>query len=85
MKKLIEWLRMSNRWKHLLGGLIIGIFAFGWFTAMYAGVLTAGALEYKDKAYGSKWDWIPFATSIACCASFITSYKLTIRELLQLP
>ena len=49
MKKLIEWLGMSNRWKHLVGGLIIGIFAFGWFTAMYAGVLTAGALEYKDK------------------------------------
>lgn len=48
MKKLIEWLGMSNRWKHLVGGLIIGIFAFGWFTAMYAGVLTAGALEYKD-------------------------------------
>ena len=41
MKKLIEWLGMSNRWKHLIGGLIIGIFAFGWFTAMYAGVLTA--------------------------------------------
>ena len=52
MKKLIEWLGMSNRWKHLVGGLIIGIFAFGWFTAMYAGVLTAGALEYKDKVYG---------------------------------
>lgn len=29
MKKLIEWLGMSNRWKHLVGGLIIGIFAFG--------------------------------------------------------
>lgn len=49
MKKLIEWLGMSNRWKHLIGGLIIGIFAFGWFTAMYAGVLTAGALEYKER------------------------------------
>lgn len=64
MKKLIEWLRMSNRWKHLVGGLIIGIFAFGWFTAMYAGVLTAGALEYKDKAYGSKWDWIDFGLTV---------------------
>lgn len=58
MKKLIEWLGMSNRWKHLVGGLIIGIFAFGWFTAMYAGVLTAGALEYKDKVYGGRWDGI---------------------------
>lgn len=49
MKKLIEWLGMSNRWKHLIGGLIIGIFAFGWFTAMYAGVLTAGALNIKTR------------------------------------
>ena len=23
MKKLIEWLGMSNKWKHLIGGLII--------------------------------------------------------------
>lgn len=51
---------MSNRWKHLIGGLIIGIFALGWFTGVYAGVLTAGALEYKDKAHGGKWDWIDF-------------------------
>ena len=65
MKKLIEWLGMSNRWKHLIGGLIIGIFSFGWFTAMYAGVLTAGALEYKDKVYGGRWDWIDFGLTVA--------------------
>lgn len=51
-KKLIEWLAQSNRWKHLVGGFGIGICAFDWFSATYAGVLTAGALEYKDKAYG---------------------------------
>ena len=45
MKKLIKWLGMSNRWKHLIGGLIIGIFAFGWFTAMYDfGLTVAGAM-----------------------------------------
>lgn len=64
MKKLIKWLCVSNRWKHLVGGLIIGIFAFGWFTAMYAGVLTAGALEYKDRAHGGEWDWIDFALTV---------------------
>lgn len=55
MKKLIEWLGMSNRWKH----------PFGWFTAMYAGVLTAGALEYKDKVHGGRWDWIDFGLTVA--------------------
>ena len=64
MKKLIKWLSVSNRWKHLVGGLIIGIFAFGWFTAMYAGVLTAGALEYKDRAHGGEWGWIDFALTV---------------------
>lgn len=65
MKKLIEWFKLNNRCKYLVGGLIIGIFAFDWFTAMYAGVLTAGALEYKDKAYGGRWDWIDFGLTVA--------------------
>lgn len=64
MKKLIKWLSVSNRWKHLVGGLIIGIFAFGWFNAMYAGVLTASALEYKDRVHGGEWDWIDFALTV---------------------
>ena len=28
-------------------------------------VLTAGALEYKDKAYGGNWDWIDFGLTVA--------------------
>jgi hypothetical protein len=32
---------------------------------MYAGVLTAGALEYKDKVYGGRWDWIDFGLTVA--------------------
>ena len=28
------------------------------------GVLTAGALEYKDRAHGGKWDWIDFALTV---------------------
>ena len=36
-----------------------------WFSATYAGVLTAGALEYKDKAYGGNWDWIDFGLTVA--------------------
>lgn len=35
-----------------------------WFSATYAGVLTAGALEYKDKAYGGNWDWIDFGLTV---------------------
>ncbi len=62
--KLKEWLKESNRWKHLLGGLVIGACSGGWYTALYAGVLTAGALEFKDKAYGCKWDWVDFCITV---------------------
>lgn len=65
MKRIIEWLKTSNRWKHLAGGVLIGACAMGWFTAAYAGILTAGALEYKDKAHGGKWDWTDFGLTAA--------------------
>lgn len=28
-------------------------------------LLVASALEYKDKAYGGKWDWIDWSLTIA--------------------
>ena len=27
--------------------------------------MVAVALEYKDKAYGNKWDWIDFSLTVA--------------------
>ncbi len=78
MKRIIEWLKASNRWKHLLGGFIIGLFSFGWFTALYSGVLTAGALEYKDKSHGGQWDWIDFGLTVAgTCLGCLISVFLT--------
>lgn len=64
IKKLLKWLGQSNRWKHLVGGFGIGICACDWFSAMYAGGLTASALEYKDKAHGGSWDWIDFGLTM---------------------
>ena len=58
---LREWLSESNRWKHLVGGMVIGCFANGWYCAMYAGAGVAAALELKDRLWGGKWDWIDFA------------------------
>lgn len=60
MKKIWKWLSVSNRWKHLAGGFIIGIAANSNYCASYAGLLTASALEFKDKSWGGKWDWIDF-------------------------
>lgn len=61
---ILEWLKQSNRWKHLLGGFIIGIIPNGWFAGIYGGVLTASALEFKDKMKGGNWDWIDWMLTV---------------------
>lgn len=64
MKKVIEWLKMSNRWKHLAGGFLIGLGADSNYCAAYAGIGVAGALELKDKLHGGQWDWIDFGLTV---------------------
>ena len=63
-KKVIKWLKTSNRWKHLVGGLLIGLGADSWFCACYAGVGVGAALELKDVLWGGSWDWIDFALTL---------------------
>ena len=63
--RVMKWLTESNRWKHLLGGVLIGCGADGLYCAMYAGTGVAAALELKDKLWGGKWDWIDFGCTVA--------------------
>lgn len=65
MKKIWEWLKTSNRYKHLVGGMAIGLMAEDWYCAGLAGVGIASALEYKDKAHGGAWDWLDWGLTIA--------------------
>lgn len=60
MSKIIEWLGMSNRWKHLVGGFAIGVGANGLYCAVYAGGGVAAALELKDYLWGGKPDIFDF-------------------------
>lgn len=55
---MIEFLKKSNRYKHLIGGFIVGLVALNWWCAIYATMVAASCLELKDKLYGNKWDWI---------------------------
>lgn len=64
MKKIMEWLKKSNRWKHLTGGILIGLGADSNYCAVYTGAGVAAALELKDKLCGGKWDWIDFALTL---------------------
>ena len=68
MKKIIEWLSSSNRWKHLVGGLVIGLGSDDWYCTMYAGIGVAAALELKDKMWGGQWDWIDLSLTVTGAA-----------------
>lgn len=65
MKKVIDWLKQSNRWKHIVGGIMVGLASNDWYCATLAGCGIASALEYKDKAHGGSWDWIDWGLTIA--------------------
>lgn len=65
MKKLFTWLKESNRYKHLLGGIAIGAFANSLYCAAYAGIGVATALELKDKLWGGKFDFVDLSLTLA--------------------
>lgn len=54
MSKIVDLLKTSSRWKHLLGGILIGAGSDNWYCAGYAGILVASTLELKDKLWGDK-------------------------------
>ena len=63
---IMSFLSESDRWKHLLGGILIGLLSLGnWYTAALAGVGVASALELKDKLWYGNWDWIDWIVTIA--------------------
>ena len=69
MKKIFKWLRESNRYAHLLGGVAIGLGADNWYCAGYAGVGVASALELKDRMWGG--------CRLACGQSFFSFWYFT--------
>lgn len=69
MNKFIDWFKASNRWKHLLGGVLIGIGANDVYCAAYAGIGVASALELKDKLWGGKPDFIDWALTVVGVAA----------------
>ncbi len=64
MKKIILWLKESNRYKHLIGGVLIGVGANSLYCAAYAGIGIATALELKDKMWGGRADIIDWGLTV---------------------
>lgn len=59
-KGIIEWFKQSNRWKHLVYGFLVSLVAGFAFTCG-----AAAGMEFKDKQWGGKWDWIDFWLTVA--------------------
>ena len=53
------WLTESNRIKHFLYAIPCGVF----LTILFVGGLAAG-MEFKDKQYGGKWDWLDILSTL---------------------
>lgn len=64
MKNVIEWIKQSNRWKHLLGGVLVGLGSSDLYCAVYSGVGIASALELKDKLWGSTIDLVDWSITL---------------------
>lgn len=72
----INGFKQSNRWKHLLYGFLVAIIAGFAFTCG-----AAAGMEFKDRAWGGKWDWIDFGLTVAGGLAGL-ALRLTIINLL---
>jgi len=53
------WLTESNRIKHFLYAIPCGVF----LTILFACGLAVG-MEFKDKQWGGKWDWLDLLATV---------------------
>lgn len=54
------WFKESNRDKHFLYAIPCGLIGTELFVAGFA-----TGMEFKDKLYGNKWDWIDWLMTMA--------------------
>lgn len=57
--KDMSWIVESNRWKHLVYAIPVG-FVFTLLCVL--GV--ASGMEFKDKQWGGKWDWLDWLATM---------------------
>ena len=52
------WIMDSNRPKHFFGGMVLGM-----VLTFLCALGCAGGMEFKDRQWGGKWDWLDFAAT----------------------
>lgn len=56
---MFKWLKTSNRMKHLKYAILPGAL----FSILFVIGLASG-MEFKDKQYGNKWDWLDWVATV---------------------
>lgn len=56
---MCKWIKESNRWKHLLLAIPIGLV----FTILCV-LGCASGMEFKDQQWGGKWDWLDWTATM---------------------
>lgn len=54
----MSWLTESNRQKHFLYAIPCG------FVSIFFVIGLAAGMEFKDRCYGNKWDWLDFFATV---------------------
>lgn len=57
----------SNHWKHLIGGCLVYILirlVSNPISAMFSTAIVASCLEFKDKLYGNRFDFIDWIYTV---------------------
>lgn len=56
---IMSWIKESNRIKHFIYAIPCAFF----LTILFVAGLAAG-MEFKDKIYGGKWDWLDILATL---------------------
>lgn len=72
MKKIIDWFKESDRYKHFIGGAIICLMSIFINSLIFPVITAAACLELKDKLHSGKWDWTDFLITI--CGGILVAF-----------
>lgn len=64
MDKIIQFFKTSNRYKHLIGGFLVGSCALSPWNALYSAAVAASCLKLKDILHGCHFDCIDWLLTV---------------------
>lgn len=70
---IMSWITESNRQKHFLYAIPCAFL----LTILFVGGLACG-MEFKDRAYGGKWDWLDWLDLLATILGGVLGQMLQI-------